>query len=310
MLGRGVHWGGVLVESVVVVGIDLKVIAWDGRSDREVARNWLAVPAGVDPAEVEHYVMERFGDPDDVAVTSHDEFGDLVVGWVFPGDTLGEFDLPDEDLELMVVPFVRFPDGGRCELATYNAVLHREFSELVGLLDPDHAPLDEHPATETRGRLDQEHLRLVSADREQLELQLGGWFRRLLADGDTYLVIEVTGTGRYVQFVTRDDTWLRGEVVGNRYLAGLAMLDPDQHQRLVDIGWNPPGDRGDESGNYWVEWGDEEFDDPVGARPEPLCERDVAEAARFAAAALCDVFFLSSPVAAEVSAGPASLDQD
>ena len=45
------------------------------------------------------------------------------MGWVFPAATLDQLDLPSEGLEMMVVPFVRFPDGSRRELFEYTAEL-------------------------------------------------------------------------------------------------------------------------------------------------------------------------------------------
>lgn len=302
------------MESVSFVGIDIKVVAWDERSRRAVAEDWLEVPPAVDANNVEDYVFGRFGDPVDVAVGRSDDFGELVMGWVFPPDLLAQLDLPSDGLDMMVVPFVRFPDGSRRELFDYTAELNSEFASLVASIDPDAVTSDEPagarlvaPAPiETRDRLEHERAELYGADPEHVELQLGGWLRRMLGDGWTYLIVELTGTGRYVQYLVHDGSWLRGEAVGDRYLDDEHRLDADQHQRLVDLGWNAPGDAPDDCGNYWVEWGEEPVDhrDELGATAVP--ERDIDEAARFGAAALCQVLGLRPGDDVAVTTGPAS----
>ncbi len=303
------------MESVSFVGIDIKVIAWDERAGCAVAEEWLEVPPAVDAQNVEDYVFGRFGEPVDVAVSHTDGFGELVMGWVFPTSTLQQLALPSDGLDMMVVPFVRFPDGTRRELFEYTAELHTEFAALVGPMDPAVDLIGSAVPVESATRLEDEHLVLVGTEREALELQLGGWIRRLLGEGWTYLVLEVTGTGRYVQFLTHDGSWLRGEVVGDRYLDGHEPLSDEEHQRLVDVGWNTPASSDDGCGNYWVEWtpDPDRTDMALGAAAHPagpsapdcVSTRDIDEAARFAAAALCDVFRVSSPGAVDVDAGPA-----
>lgn len=301
-----------LVESVSFVGIDIKVIAWDEQSASAVAEDWLEVPPAVDAQNVEDYVMGRFGEPLDVAFGCTDSFGEIVMGWVFPAATLDQLDLPSEGLEMMVVPFVRFPDGSRRELFEYSAELTCEFASLVASIDPDGASVGERPPIETRDRLEHERLELFSVDRELVELQLGGWLRRVLTDGWSYLILELAGTGRYVQFLTHDGSWLRGEVVGDRHLDGHDPLSEDEQQRLSDVGWNAPGERGDDCGNFWVDWGVDDELDLTGPGDDglPVTDRDVEEAARFAAAALCEVFGPLELDGVEVVAGHASHADD
>jgi hypothetical protein len=303
------------VESVRFVGIDLKVIAWDEHDGCAVAEDWLEVPPAVDATNVEQYVLGRFGDPTDVAVGTTDEFGELVMGWVFPSTALSALELPSEGLELMVVPFVRFRDGSRRELFEYTAELEREFTALVGPLDAGSTGLGERPPSETRTRLEQEHLSLWSAELELVEEQLAGWLRRMVREGWTYLIIEVADTGRYVQYLSHDGDWLRGEVVGDRYLPDDQQLSTHELRSLADIGWNAPGEHGDPSGNHWVEWGDgddladelaDDRDEPPAGPLRELAERDLLEAARFGAAAVVGVFDLGRPDRAEVSTGHAS----
>ena len=296
------------MESVGFVGIDIKVIAWDEQTEAAVAEDWLEVPPAVDAHNVEDYVVGRFGEPVDVAVGRSDAFGELVMGWVFPAGSLDQLDLPSEGLEMMVVPFVRFPDGSRRELFEYTAELNHEFAALVASIDPDGAPVGDQAPIEARDRLEHERLELFSADPEDVELQLGGWLRRMLVDGWTYLVVELSGTGRYVQFLTHDGSWLRGEVVGDRHLCGHDPLTDDERQRLCDLGWNAPGEDEDDCGNFWVDWGedDDRSDDDV----LPVSDRDVDEAARFAATALCEVFGPIETDRVDVATGHASHADD
>jgi hypothetical protein len=297
------------VESVSFVGIDIKVIAWDDREGCAVAEDWLEVPPAVDEHNVEDYVLGRFGEPLDVAVSRTDGFGEIVMGWVFPPDSLARVDLPCDGLEMMVVPFVRFPDGSRRELFEYTAELHHEFAALVASIDPGAGRLCERAPVESRDRLEHEQPVLCSVELDQLELQLGGWLQRMLTEGWTYLILEMSGTGRYVQFLTHDGSWLRGEVVGDRYLEGHRRISADEHQRLVDLGWNAPGEHDDESGNYWVDWGDAEEADRTGTFAL-VADRDVDEAARFAAAALVEVFGPCEVDDIDVATGHASHAED
>lgn len=297
------------MESVRFVGIDIKVLAWDEDASAVVAEEWLEVPPAVDAHNVEDYVVGRFGEPVDVAMGRSDGVGEIVMGWVFDREALHRLDLPSEGLELMVVPFVRFPDGTRRELFDYTAQLHREFAALVAPLAPDAAPLDEPAPLEVVDRLEHERLDLVGTDRETVELQVGGWLHRMVREGWTYLVLEITGTGRYVQFLTHDGSWLRGEVVGDRYLGAEQAMTAEERERLADVGWNSPGSHDDDCGNHWVDWGDEHDRDP--SLPEATVRgRDIDEAARFAAAALCDVFGFDTPTQVAITCGHASHAQD
>lgn len=298
------------MESVLFIGIDIKVIAWDEDAQRGVAEDWLEVPPAVDAQRVEDYVISRFGEPIDVAVGRTDRFGEIVMGWVFPASHLEQVGLPDDGVEMMVVPFVRFPDGTRRELFEYNAELNDEFAALAALIDPDAPAVTDTAPDESIGRLDSEDLQLVSDDAEQIELQLEGWLRRMLAEGWTYLILEVPDTGRYVQFLTHDGDWLRGEVVGDRYLGAHAPLTPDEHERLRDLGWNPPDPTDDGCGNFWIDWGraEGEPDDPGYPFDEDVSDRDIEEAARFAATTLCAVFGPVGPDDVAVMVGAASAD--
>ena len=289
------------MESVSFVGIDIKVIAWDEHSECAVAEDWLEVPPAVDEHNVEDYVLGRFGEPVDVAVACTDEFGELVMGWVFAQDTLDQVDLPSDGLEMMVVPFVRFPDGTRRELFDYMAELDREFRELALGIDPQ-AHIPGTPAScRPAALLADEHIAVYSTDPDLLTLQIAGWIRRAIREGHTYLVFDLTATGRYVQFVTHDGTPLRGEVSGDRHLSSSQRLSPAEHEALIAAGWSGPESCDEDCGNYWVQWGKPrrtEFADYlVKSRPD--------EAAQIASATLWSVFGVKDPAEIEVTAGPA-----
>jgi hypothetical protein len=99
-------------------------------------------------------------------------------------------------------------------------------------------------------------------------------------------------------------------VVGDRYLGAHAPLSPDEHVRLRDLGWNPPDPAEDGCGNFWIDWGraEGEPDDPGYPFDEDVSDRDIEEAARFAAATLCEVFGPVGPDDVTVMVGAASAD--
>lgn len=294
------------MDSVTFVGIDIKVIAREIASRGEVAENWLEVPASIDTAEVEDFVVEHFGEPLDLEVESRNDDGEVVRGWVFPTVSPGLVAAPADGIEMIVVPFVRFPDGTRRELFDYMAELDREFRKLAVGIDPQAripgTPAHCRPTT----LLADEHIEIYSTDPDLLTLQIAGWIRRAIREGHTYLVFDLAATGRYVQFVTNDGTPLRGEVSGDRHLGSGQRLSTEEHAGLIAAGWFGPGSCNDDSGNYWVEWGKPrhtEFADYlVRSRPD--------EAAQIASATLWSVFGVKDPSEIEVTAGPAWQDGD
>lgn len=55
-----------------------------------------------------------------------------------------------------------------------------------------------------------------------------------------FLVLDVKGTGRYVQVHARAREGLRAEAVSNAWLAERDRLDPDRLASLAALGWSPP----------------------------------------------------------------------
>jgi hypothetical protein len=83
-----------------------------------------------------------------------------------------------------------------------------------------------------------------------------GYAFRALTD-DNQLIISVASSPRYMQFVEFDGA-LRGESVGDAYIADDAPLTDFDRAWLSKHGWNEP----DEGGNYWRHW---DPADPEGA---------------------------------------------
>lgn len=316
--GRGRVFGGwQQMDLVKIDAIEIKVVAWDPRASLPVAEEWLEVPPAVGPDNVEAYLLGRFGQP--CGVDSRRPDGG-PTGWYFQGDQLATLGLPGGDLQLLAVPFVRFPGGRRLELSEYHAALGRHFRDLVASLDPAIGCLGTAPA-ELAGRLDEEHLSIASTDESDIELQVGGWLRRMITEGHTYLVIDLPDSGRYVQFVTEQGDWLRAEAVGDRYLGGHPPLADAERAVLAELGWNEPDDDEEDGGNFWLEWSvsDDGFD-PLDAARHPVSWEDatpddtllgddaVADAARLAATTLCQAFGPLELAALVTQTGPVQID--
>lgn len=243
------------------IAVDLKVVAQHPHTGRPIHEQWVELPSALGPSSVEQYVFTRVGDPLDVAMTCVDGVGETIGGWVFaPGtplerltgtgdDTAAVCHLADPTMQLLVIPFVRFPDGHRRELYAHAIELNRAFAGVVGdaNLDPEVlAPEDR------RGRLADESPRLVDTEPELFELQLAGWLRRLIDEAATYLVLDVPATGRYVQFMTEDASHLVAEVVGDRHLVGYDLLTRRERRALRDLGWSAPTEEGGNRTREWV----------------------------------------------------------
>lgn len=293
------------MESDQIVAIEIEAVAWDRRASTALDQVRLEVPDHVGMQGLQAYLERRFG-PSTGTVNTVDETGsDVVVGWLFAAEALAELGLDHPDANLLAVPFVRFADGTRRELTVYNAELQQRFEQIARALDPglestERARPDERadlldlggsPA-EQLGRLEDEQLTLYHADRAGVSLELGGWLRRMLAEGHTFLVVEIADTGRYLQFVTHDGTWLRGEVVGPTHLLGRPPFTGAELLTIAALGWFEPDD-GPGGGNFWREWGDPETGEDV----------DVDEAAEIGAMTLCDAFGPFEPQDIEILTG-------
>jgi len=244
-----------------VIAVDLKVVAQEPGTGRPIHEQWVELPGALGPSSVEQFVFTRVGDPLDVAMTRVDGVGETIGGWLFaPGtrldrligatdDNAAVLDLIDPTTPLLVIPFVRFPDGHRRELYAHAVEANRAFACVVGddQLDPEAlAPEDR------RGRLADESPWLVDTDQELLEVQVTGWLRRLIEEAATYLVLDLPATGRYVQFMTEDASHLVAEVVGDRHLDGYDALTRRERRALRDLGWSAPAEDGGNRTREWV----------------------------------------------------------
>jgi hypothetical protein len=287
-----------------IVAVEVEAVAWDRRAATAIEQRRIEVPEDLDVHAVRAHLEERFGPSTGTVNTEDEAFGDIVVGWLFASEGLAELDMEHPDATLLAVPYVRFANGVRRELTIYNAELQARFADLARSLAPDGSPPWSTPAEPSdeqllegrspeRGHLAQEELRLYHSDREGVRLELEGWLRRLVTEGHTFLVIEVGDRGRYLQFVTHDGTWLRGEVVGPSNLEGLPPLDDLELLAIHASGWNEP-DEGSGIGNFWYEWGDPDVGEPV----------DVEHAAHLAALTMDSAFGPISADSVQVTTGP------
>ena len=127
--------------------------------------------------------------------------------------------------------------------------------------DPDDS--DTHDSVERAALASDPALGLTHTHAEPLAQELVHILIRLIDDQHTFLIVELAGTGRFVQFIACDGDWLRGESVGNRYLDEAHLLSTSEQS---------------ESGNYWRMW------DPP----------DVLDAAQLAALTLGRVHHLTA----------------
>jgi len=66
---------------------------------------------------------------------------------------------------------------------------------------------------------------------------------------DEYLIINVKGSNRFVQFAGQGAHGMRVEAVSNFYLPEDGQLDEMQHELLLKLGWNTPCNLPDEFGH-------------------------------------------------------------
>lgn len=230
------------MDSVRYSNLDLLVVAQGAGAQRW--QRWIRVPDTVGENAVWTYVEQHFGAP--CGELESRRAGPCPLGLVFPAADAGIDDLPAEAVTVEVTPHVCFASGQRVPLVEYRCWLGSAFSSITGCPTSTAVPVESH------GQLHCEHLDLLRSDPELLELQLTGWFRRMVEDGCTYLTISLGERGRYVQVMVDDRRRVIAEAVANRHLDQHQQLSPGEQAELVGLGWNRP-DSG-EHGNYWFHW--------------------------------------------------------
>jgi hypothetical protein len=90
-------------------------------------------------------------------------------------------------------------------------------------------------------------------------MEITGLLERIVEERHAYLIVDLPQWHRYVQFVTTDGEWVRGETVGNEYLEFEASLTEDDDRLLLQLGWNPVEPREEACGNYWRHWNADEL---------------------------------------------------
>ena len=103
-----------------------------------------------------------------------------------------------------------------------------------------------------------------------------------------YLVVDIRGRNRYVQFAAQGPFGMRAEATSDFYLVDGDALDAVQHQALLGLGWSAPTRLPDEIGRQELGGSPNYF---VDLHP-PLDHRRLAE---LAVATLTEVFGARSP---------------
>lgn len=153
-----------------------------------------------------------------------------------------------------------------------------ESIETMTLRPPDPDDSDTYDSVERVALASDPALGLSHTHAEPLARELVRILTGLIDDQHTFFIVELAGTGRFVQFIACDGDWLRGESVGNRYLDEAHLLSTSEQSELELLGWNPPETDTGDSGNYWRMW------DPP----------DVLDAAQLAALTLGRVHHLTA----------------
>lgn len=290
------------MESVKYSTMDLLVVA-RGTGPRRWQR-WVHVPATISESAVWTYIEQRFGAPSsELDSPSH---GPCPLGLVFPVGDSGLDEVPDDAVSLEVTPHVCFPSGLRVPLVEYRCWLASAFSSITG------SPTGTLAPTASAGPLHSEHPVMVHSDPELLELQFGGWVRRMVDDGCTYLTVSLGERGRYVQLMVDDRRRLIAEAVGNRHLDDHQQLTVGEQSELRELGWHAPDDG---HANFWAHW---DLDGPpvFGVHPsrvylpgtEPPPRPEVGAAAHLIATTISSVFAADVAHRAAVDVGPVQID--
>jgi hypothetical protein len=100
---------------------------YDFSTNATMGSRLVPCPSEVQPANLESFVRQMFGDPSDRGLANVDQFKGLMIGWIFPPEALQRLD-PDADAswELVVVPVIE-QEGRLVRLFVAEARLREEF---------------------------------------------------------------------------------------------------------------------------------------------------------------------------------------
>jgi hypothetical protein len=123
----------------------------DFSADATVGSRLVPCPPEVQPANLESFVRQMFGDPSDNGLANIDQFKGLMIGWIFPPEALQRLD-PDAEAswELVVVPVIE-QDGTLVRFFLAEARLREEFRAFYANNKLDHYAEITPPPIEYQG---------------------------------------------------------------------------------------------------------------------------------------------------------------
>ena len=110
---------------------------------------WQVCPEDVDPDTLLSWLEQTFGKPVELVLTQTEVNPALPVGWFFKA-VRAEADLPSEQLELMVIPFISVGDGSQVAMFAYQAEQKAAFMNLTSTGRIEALTVIEQPQREYR----------------------------------------------------------------------------------------------------------------------------------------------------------------
>jgi hypothetical protein len=103
--------------------------------------------ADVEPDTIRSYLVQRFGDPVEVAWTTTRQHARVSIGWIFRGEPVTD---AADATELLCVPFAETADRSLLPLFELQADQRQEFEELARSRALDQYTVIEQPQREYR----------------------------------------------------------------------------------------------------------------------------------------------------------------
>ena len=99
-----------------------------GTAEPAGAPELLSCPPDVEADTILSFLTSKFGDPVQTAWTSTDRHPRIDTGWIFRAPRAGE---PDQDVEMLCVPFIEAADGSLRSLFEQLADGREDFEQLA-----------------------------------------------------------------------------------------------------------------------------------------------------------------------------------